>query len=224
MQPSADTRRASVRVLLAACAVAASSAEEALAKFQQWQAQEMLRAASKGRLSAVQALLDRGCPPDACDYDRRTGLMLAASGGHEGVVSLLLAAGANPNARDNLGGSPLLEAVKGDQPRVVAQLVAAGGTLQLSGSELASALCLLAAADQQQLLRLYIAAGANVSAAEYNQQTALHVAAARGNLSVVSAGRRCCWGVVCCICLSVPHACLCACCWMPAHASHARGR
>jgi ankyrin repeat protein len=64
-------------------AVAASFTAEATVKFQVWQAQAMLNAASRGLLADVQHLLDRGCPVDVCDYDRRTGLMLAAANGHE---------------------------------------------------------------------------------------------------------------------------------------------
>jgi hypothetical protein len=66
------------------CHLAAeSSAADAVVKFQLWQAQAMLNAASRGRLATVQQLLDRGCPVDVCDYDKRTGLMLAAANGHE---------------------------------------------------------------------------------------------------------------------------------------------
>jgi ankyrin repeat protein len=46
-------------------------------------AEAMLVAASSGDVATVQQLLDRGCPPDACDYDKRTGLMLAAANGQE---------------------------------------------------------------------------------------------------------------------------------------------
>jgi hypothetical protein len=62
-----------------------SSAKDASIKFQVWQAQAMLNAASRGDINSVQHLLDRGCPVDVCDYDKRTGLMLAAANGH--VVS-----------------------------------------------------------------------------------------------------------------------------------------
>jgi ankyrin repeat protein len=46
-------------------------------------AERMLVAAAAGDIGTVQQLLARGCPPDACDYDRRTGLMLAAANGQE---------------------------------------------------------------------------------------------------------------------------------------------
>jgi ankyrin repeat protein len=64
-------------------AFVASSTADAVIKFQVWQAQAMLNAASRGMVANVQQLLDRGCPVDVCDYDRRTGLMLAAANGHE---------------------------------------------------------------------------------------------------------------------------------------------
>ncbi|KAF8054945.1 AKT1 [Scenedesmus sp. PABB004] len=165
--------------------VAEQAAAAAATKFQLWQAQAMLNAASGGDTAGVARLLERGCPPDACDYDKRTGLMLAAAQGHGEVVAALLRAGANPNARDNLGGSALLEAVKAGHDAVLAQLVDAGASLQLSPAELASALCGMVLAERADLLRAYIAAGANVSAGDYNQQTPLHMAAATGKLHMV---------------------------------------
>jgi hypothetical protein len=166
-------------------------------------ADALLNAASSDDVAAIQQLLKRGCPADACDYDKRTGLMLAAANGHQEVVSLLLSAGANPNARDNLGGSPLLEAVKGGHTAVLSQLVAAGATLQLSDSELASALCSMVLDGEQGLLRRYIAAGANVSVGDYDRRTPLHVAAAEDKLNMVS------------VVLTAPHSCCCSSsgCW-----------
>eukprot|EP00775_Hariotina_reticulata_P006155 gene6155-6392_t len=149
-------------------------------------ADALLNAASSNDVAAIEHLLKRGCPPDACDYDKRTGLMLGAANGHKEVVSLLLSVGANPNARDNLGGSPLLEAVKGGHTAVLSQLVAAGATLQLSDSELASALCSMVLDGEEGLLRRYIVAGANVSVGDYDKRTPLHIAAAEDKLSMVS--------------------------------------
>jgi ankyrin repeat protein len=63
--------------------LAESASSDAVVKFQLWQAQAMLNAASRGRMATVQQLLDRGCAVDVCDYDKRTGLMLAAANGHE---------------------------------------------------------------------------------------------------------------------------------------------
>ena len=161
-------------------------AAEAADKHKEVQTQAMLSACSKGRPERVQQLLDAGCPPDACDYDKRTGLMLSSANGYRDVLMLLLSAGANPNARDNLGGSALLEAVKGGWDELIEALVGAGATLQLSGAETASALCEMVLQEQQHLLRRYIAAGADVNACDYDKRTPLHIAAAEGKLALVT--------------------------------------
>eukprot|EP00878_Enallax_costatus_P011541 GHUV01012048.1.p1 GENE.GHUV01012048.1~~GHUV01012048.1.p1 ORF type:complete len:746 (+),score=322.29 GHUV01012048.1:330-2567(+) len=164
------------------------SSEEAAAarrRSEMRSADTMCYAASAGDVATIQRLLDRGCPADVADYDRRTGLMLAAANGQQAAASLLLSAGANPNARDNLGGSPLLEAVKAGHRAVVQQLTAAGATLQLSVSELSSALCSMVLEGEVDLLRRYLAAGADVNAWDYDKRTALHIAAAEGKLDMV---------------------------------------
>eukprot|EP00879_Flechtneria_rotunda_P011143 GHRR01011641.1.p1 GENE.GHRR01011641.1~~GHRR01011641.1.p1 ORF type:complete len:698 (+),score=354.14 GHRR01011641.1:186-2279(+) len=179
-----------------------------------WRASNLLRAAASGDVAGVQRLLDHGCPPDVCDYDKRTGLMLAAAHGHTSVVSMLLSAGANPNVHDNVGGSPLLEAVRNGRASadasadqmfgLIRQLTAAGARLQLSSIELSTKLCNLVMQHQQllpaslgpqeqlaqrqhcvALLRRYIAAGADVSAGDYDSRTPLHLAAAEGSLEMV---------------------------------------
>lgn len=50
----------------------------------------------------------------------------------------------------------------------------------------ASELCTAAAQGNAELIRRYIKAGINVNAADYDKRTALHIAAAEGNLEVVS--------------------------------------
>jgi ankyrin repeat protein len=165
--------------------VGPAAAAAAADKHAREQTEAMLDAASKGRVGTVKQLLARGCPADAADYDRRTGLMLAAANGHRDVVTALLAAGANPNARDNLNGSPLLEAVKCGWQDVVRLLVGAGASLQLSTTELSSALCSMVQEEQVDLLRRYIAAGADMNAADYDKRAPLHVAAAEGRLPLV---------------------------------------
>lgn len=165
--------------------VSAHEAATARKKIAARRADALLRACTLGDSATVQSLLDCGCPADACDYDRRTGLMLAAANGHIDVVLLLLGAGSNPNARDNLGGSALLEAVKGGWDDVIRELTCAGASLMLSGAELSSALCTMVQEDQATLLRRYIAAGADVNAADYDKRTPLHIAAAEGKLSLV---------------------------------------
>jgi hypothetical protein len=59
----------------------------------------------------VKTLLYHECPPDAADYDGRTGLMLAIANGQVEVARALLEAGANVRVRDNFGHSAMWEAV-----------------------------------------------------------------------------------------------------------------
>jgi glutaminase len=51
----------------------------------------------------------------------------------------------------------------------------------------ASEMCTAAAQGNVDLIRRYIKAGINVNAADYDKRTALHIAAAEGNLEVVRA-------------------------------------
>lgn len=165
--------------------VPSTCAKDAGVKFQVWQAQAMLNAASRADINTLQRLLERGCSADVCDYDKRTALMLAAANGHEAVVSLLLAAGANPCARDNFGSNAVLEAVNNGQSVVLEQLLAAGASLPLSKTELATKLCSLVMEGKMQLLQSYVMAGANANVGDYDKRTPLHIAAAEGNLQMV---------------------------------------
>jgi hypothetical protein len=42
-------------------------------------AEELLEACAEGDLGAIRSLLDEGLPPDAAEFDGRTGLMLATA-------------------------------------------------------------------------------------------------------------------------------------------------
>jgi len=71
-------------------------------------------------------MLQQGFPPDSCDYDKRTGLMLASTRGHIPVVELLLAAGAPVDQLDSFGQTALSEACKFGQEETIAVLRRAG--------------------------------------------------------------------------------------------------
>ncbi|KAI8470071.1 MAG: ankyrin repeat-containing domain protein [Monoraphidium minutum] len=172
----------------------------ARARFLNYRSERFLRACSSGDADQVRAMLGRDCPPDAADYDARTGLMLAAAKGHRGLTALLLEAGANPNARDNLGGCALqarararapraggggAEAVKAGRAEITADLMAAGADLGLGTGELASVLCNLVYAKNGALLAAYLGAGADPNASDYDKRAALHIAAAEGDLEMV---------------------------------------
>ncbi|DBA89172.1 TPA: hypothetical protein ACH3X1_016329 [Trebouxia sp. C0004] len=96
------------------------------AKHDESRTQEYLYAAARGDTSQIQQMLQQGFPPDSCDYDKRTGLMLASTRGHIPVVELLLAAGAPVDQLDSFGQTALSEACKFGQEETIAVLRRAG--------------------------------------------------------------------------------------------------
>jgi ankyrin repeat protein len=103
----------------------------------------------------------------------------------QAALKMLLSAGANPNIRDNLGGCALQEAVKAGHMDIMNMLVEAGAQLCLSPGDLAGQLCSLVNDGNEQLLGRYITAGADVNVGDYDDRTALHIAAAEGKLDMV---------------------------------------
>lgn len=106
-------------------------------------------------------------------------------------MCMLLAAGTNANAIDAQGCCALLAAVRGGHDAVITRLVSAKARLQLPPAELSCVLCAAVAEGDTLLLQRFIAAGADVSVGDYNQQTALHVAAAQGKINLVSVRMLC---------------------------------
>jgi ankyrin repeat protein len=66
------------------------------------------------------------------------------------------------------------------------RLLAAGATLPLSKTELATKLCSLVMEGKDDLLQRFLMAGADVNIGDYDNRTPLHIAAAEGNLKIVS--------------------------------------
>jgi hypothetical protein len=60
--------------------------DAAHAKHKEHATAQLLKAACNGDVMSTRLLLRRGCPPDVCDYDGRSALMLAASRGFEVCV------------------------------------------------------------------------------------------------------------------------------------------
>ncbi|XP_066883762.1 60 kDa lysophospholipase isoform X6 [Kogia breviceps] len=144
-------------------------------------------AAHAGDLEALQALAELGSDLSLEDFGGQTPLHSAARGGQAGVVAMLLQRGLDVNARDKDGLSPLLLAVRGRHQGVVGLLRAAGACLspqelEDSGTEL----CRLASRADCEGLRAWWQAGADLRQPGYDGCSALHVAAAAGNLEVVA--------------------------------------
>jgi len=85
-------------VLLLGCA-GTYTAQRAKTQTYEQSRTELMRAAERGDLRSVRALIREGAEVNAGDISGGTALMSAAANGHLAVVKALLAAGANPNAR-----------------------------------------------------------------------------------------------------------------------------
>ncbi|CAM6127019.1 unnamed protein product [Calypogeia fissa] len=112
-------------------------------------------ASYQGDLVQLKQLVIEGAIVVRADYDGRMPLHLAASKGFESVVLYLIREGADVNAIDKFGVSPLQEAVRGGHDN-----------------------CLLALMDSGAQLRLQ---DEDVFALDYDDRTALHLAAAEGS-------------------------------------------
>ena len=72
----------------------------------------LVRAAGKGHLSALQALLAGGASHGLADADGLTALAAAAAGGHAECLQLLVEAGADARVRDKEGFTPLMQCIR----------------------------------------------------------------------------------------------------------------
>lgn len=104
---------------------------------------QLMRAALRGDVARVQALLQRGADPNAVDSWDTTALMLAAGKGHAAVVRLLLQHGAQVDARDSCGRSALMAAALAGAFTQMANTVLARSFGFSSGGALEAAAALL---------------------------------------------------------------------------------
>lgn len=144
-----------------------------------------LFAASRGDMSTLTILLNQGLDPNVADYDSRTALMVAAVKGQIEVVTKLLEYHANPNLVDMHGSSALLEAATHGHEEVMQVLMGNQGQLCLAEARAASILCQAVFDGDIMLLSRLIRAGANVNAGDYDKRTAVHIAAAEGNVAAL---------------------------------------
>jgi lysophospholipase len=146
-------------------------------------------AAGSGDLDAIGSMVADGAVLATCaDYDGRTPLHLAASEGREAVVAYLIQPehGMSLSAQDRAENTALANAAKYRKRRVIVLLVEAGAKLALAEHRLAGILCSLVKARDHAGLECYTAARADVCAADYDNRTALHVAAADGNTTATT--------------------------------------
>ena len=165
----------------------------------------LLQAAASGNLPMVQQLL-QSTHANFRDYDRRTALHVAASEGHLPVCEYLVTqAGAHVNRSDRWGGSPLDDAHRHRHAAVVHFLRQHGATTG-SGNRTNNLITAAAAGDvdEVRLLLNYTASNTantttnnnkpgvgigagvvNVNKGDYDQRTAMHLAAGEGHVEIL---------------------------------------
>lgn len=170
----------------------------------------LMVAARLGNAEAVKALLGHGANPNAKEAAHgQTALMWAAAERHPDVVRLLLADHADARARSaswrqpvllccqyyeddedgatviNKGGfTPLLFAAQAGDTESAKLLIAAGADIKESAADGAGALVLAAHLGHDDTAAFLLDAGADPNAAGAGY-TALHVAATRGDVSLI---------------------------------------
>jgi urea transporter len=121
------------------------------------------------------------------DYDGRTPLMLAAAEGRVNVLRYLLKLGVDVSALDCNGGSALEDAIRAGSLAAVKLLAKSSTPLNDESKTLVQAeeMCYAAASNDLHKLELLLAAGVPVNSQDYDQRTALHLAASNGNTAAV---------------------------------------
>eukprot|EP00854_Cymbomonas_tetramitiformis_P001692 gene1692-2347_t len=146
---------------------------------------EMCRAAAEGDLQQLQRLMENGIDPNLVDYDGRSALHLAASNGHSDCVDFLCSLpNIEVNQQDRKFGTPLADAVRHKHTPVQRLLVAHGAVL--GDHDVATQLCDAAARNDIQLLDTFHKCGVDLNQSDYDDRTAMHLAASNGCLEVMS--------------------------------------
>lgn len=168
----------------------------------------LLYAVAQGDEERVKALLESDVDPNVCDYDKRTAAHIAAGAGLVNMLQILKDSGANLASRDRWGGTPMDDAVMEENQdcieflekegvtagirRRVTNLATAASALDDSravdpASALGQFLNAAATGDLDSVKRIVQKGGIEIiSAGDYDQRTALHVAASEGNLEIVN--------------------------------------
>ena len=172
------------------------------------QVNEMIWAASKGDLGAIQDQLQRGAALTCADYDLRTPLHLAAAENQLHVVRFFIDEGERAgaafdlNPKDRWGGTPLDDAFLQGHDAMIDLLERAGahrGDVTAEGRKDetgAASLALMDSPKTDELIwaaslgdivavRRLVAQGVPLETADYDHRTAIHLASAEGHADVV---------------------------------------
>ena len=122
------------------------------------------KAAKKGDLAQLEALLRGGANPDSADKKGRTALIEAAVEGQAAAVRLLLQNGARPNLQDEEGFTALRAAAVAGHSETVRALLDGGADLNFKCTGGFTALMVAAVKGRTEVVRLLLSRGADVSA------------------------------------------------------------
>lgn len=151
-------------------------------------ATDLCSAATKEDLVALRDMYRRKVDVNTGDYDQRTAMHLACAEGKLAVVKCLVQElKADVNVVDRWGGTPLDDAMRTNHKEIVDFLKAnkaKRGKTALYSSD-GEILCKAAATGDTEGLNGLMQLGLNVSSPNYDNRTALHLAAAEGNLQMV---------------------------------------
>ena len=138
---------------------------------------ELMRAAQRGDLGEVQALIDAGADVNAADHVGMTALLYAADWGHDGIMRALMAAGADIHAADRYGVTALMLAVNGNS--AAAMQCVLEHRVDVNARDAAGRTALMYALDKDALYAVdaLVLAGARVDAADATGMPALMQAA-----------------------------------------------
>lgn len=145
----------------------------------------MCELALQGDAERIAMLLQAGVHVNAADYDNRTCLHIAASEGNKQICEMLLSYDADINFHDRWSGSPLADAVREGNYKVANHLRSRGGELGWDTVRASGELCEHARKGDVQRVRTLLDCGVDPGSTDYDNRTALHLAACEGNVTVV---------------------------------------
>ena len=170
-----------------------------------WRAQsvsEALWAASKGDVRILSRIYREQFDLESGDYDKRTPMHIASAEGHARVVGFLLQQGVKPRL-DRWGGHPISDALSAGHDHVVKVFEEAGYSAESPShpidelnthhdigadySDNLAVVDLLWSSAQNDLsgIKRLLAQGVPVHAQDYDQRTALHLAASEGSMEAI---------------------------------------
>ncbi len=147
-------------------------------------------AASQGHLDVVQLLIERGAAVNAFQaneyFTQGTALQAACEAGWTQIAALLLEHGADPNLGAGEETCPIIAAAWRGEDEILAHLIRTGARVDVfGGPDNSSPLIYAAMTLPQSSLQALLDAGADINLADSDGDTALILAANRGEKEVV---------------------------------------